>query len=88
MKQTLLDLWYGNIHPSSNATNKSSEISELLGYLDRHYTCLETLLDIEGKNTLEKFNDCHIEIQSITRENAFIEGFSLATKLLIEAIDN
>lgn len=85
MKNTLIDLWNGNIS-LSNHTIHSEEAKQLVGYLDRHHSDLSAKLDASGKESLQKFADYYDELLSLETENAFVQGFSLAAKLFSEAL--
>ena len=84
-KQTLIELWNGNIAPSSDGL-KTPQQTELLAYLDRHSKSISKKLDKEGLESFEKFKDCYDELYKIACEDAFVKGFSLASKMLSEAL--
>ena len=85
MKPTLTELWNGNIHPISDADRLVKNERELIDYIDRHFQNLNSTLDENGKETLNKLIECYDELLSHECEAAFIEGFSLAAKLITEA---
>lgn len=86
MKQTLADLWYGNIHPMTDGDLEVKNEEELESYLDRHFQYLESHLDEKGKEILKKFTDCYDELMLNRCEYAFSQGFTLAAKLLTESL--
>ena len=85
MKTTLTDLWYGNLAPCSGNHIHREEIARLTDYIDKHRQELVCKLDAEGVESLEKLLQCQDELVLNECENAFVQGFSLATKLLSEA---
>ena len=85
MKPTLTELWNGNIHPISDADRLAENERELIGYIECHFQNLNSQLDEKGKETLKNLTECYDELLSHECEAAFIEGFSLAAKILTEA---
>ena len=83
----LEDLYYGNIVPQEKTFRKDSQYSTLLGYVQRHIDDLNATLTEEQKETFEKFHDCKEEMHSISEVNAFISGFKLAMRIMIEVMD-
>ncbi len=84
MKKTLIDLWYGNLTPNTSNNIHASEITRLTDYVERHQQELKNKLDTNGVKNLEKLQQCYDELLLSECENAFVQGFSLAVKLLSE----
>lgn len=84
MKQTILEIWNANMLDMRKHCVAQSRSRELAGLLDKHHTRLEQLLNDEGKELLEKFEDCYNEMESVECEAAFVSGFVLAARLMIE----
>ena len=84
MKNTISDLWYGNINP--NDVKADEKEKEIIGYIERYYTDLNSLLNESGKDVLERFTDCYDELISDDCEKAFIRGFTLAVRLMVESL--
>ena len=85
MKDTLKELWNGELAPWSKKWETEKEARELVGLLERHKEDLENELGANGKEALEKYKDCHEELQSIGCEEAFISGFSLGVRIVAQA---
>ena len=85
-KQTLIELWNGNICPLTDECGNSQETAMLLEYINRHDAEISKKLDKEGQESFEKFKDCYDELLSSGCEKAFVKGFSLASKILSEAL--
>ena len=83
-KPTLVDLWHGNIDPFLESQCDPRQ-TELIEFLERHSKEVSEKLDKEGLESFEKFKDCYLELLSISCENAFVKGFSLASKILSES---
>ena len=49
MKNTIKELWHGNIVPQEDSRTNSTEMKELLGYISRHYADLEKALPMSRK---------------------------------------
>ena len=86
MKNTLIRLWNGELEPCSEKEYRYDEVIQLSRYLDRHHNDILVQLNDEGKEILEKFEDCYAELKNIVREDAFIKGFSLGVRFLAEGL--
>ncbi|MBQ5746317.1 MAG: hypothetical protein IIV81_00115 [Clostridia bacterium] len=86
MKRSLAELWNGEIHPCEDNFIRKEEEKELSSLIERNKEKLERLLNEEGKSTLSALDDCIYEMQSLIGEEAFINGFSLAVRIMSEAI--
>ena len=87
MKQTLSDLWHGNINPISEKRETDDEkTKKLRGELEICYNILWSKLDSEGKQVLDKLRSSHNELSITDTEDSFIQGFSLAVKMMTESL--
>ncbi len=84
MKNTIIDLWYGNINPKDTKADEKEK--EIIGFIERHYNNLNSLLNDNGKDVLERFTDCYDELILDECEKAFMQGFSLAVRLMVESL--
>ena len=84
MKDTILELW--NEYVISGNLDFENDEQKLMGYIERHRNNLISELDEKGKDSFQKFEDCFDELLDIECRNAFKQGFSLATKLVAEAL--
>ena len=82
----LEELWYGNISPCERDFKKGSKYSELLGYIVRHEEYLQKRLNVEEKEILEKLTEFTNEMYSIAEREAFVRGFTLGAKIIIEVM--
>ena len=85
--KTLEDLYYGNIVPQEKTFRNDSHYATLLSYVERHMNNLLSSMSNEQKVTFEKYRDCKEEMQTISEVNAFISGFKLAMRIMIEVMD-
>ena len=82
----LEELWYGNISPCERNFKKGSKYSELLGYIVRYEEDLQKRLNVEEKEILEKLTEFTNEMYSIAEREAFVRGFTLGAKIIIEVM--
>ena len=86
MTSILTDLWYGNLEPCNERSKRLEEMKQLLKLMNRHSEDLNRDLTSNQKEILEKFLECNRELEAIECTDAFMKGFSLAVKLLGEAL--
>ena len=84
----LEDLYYGNLFPHEKCAKLNDETKELLGLLNRNEEKLTANLSNEQKETFEKYKDCNQEISEICERNAFLNGFRLGARIIIEVVNN
>ena len=82
----LEDLWYGNIRPGERTIRRGSELDNLLKLMCQNEDDLMQGLSEKQKESFEKFKDCQSEITDILETEAFISGFTIATKFMIEVM--
>ena len=63
-------------------------MKELLGLLNRNEEKFTETLSNEQKETFEKYKDCNREISEICERNAFLNGFRLGARIIIEVVNN
>jgi len=86
MRNILEELWYGNISPQEQSTEHNREIKSLLGLIGKNRDTLSADLSQEQKATLEKFEDCIVEMYSIVEREAFAYGFRIGGRLMLETL--
>ena len=86
MKQTIEELWHGNIIPQEDSRTNSPEMKELLSYMARHHEDLEKSFTDEQKEIFEKFDDCWSEYASYAEEAIFNYAFRLGMRIAIETL--
>ncbi len=84
----LEDLYYGNLFPHKKCAKLDDEMKELLGLLNRNEEKLTETLSDEQKEIFEKYKDCNQEISEICERNAFLNGFRLGARIIIEVVNN
>ena len=82
----LEDLWFGNISPWERPFKKDGAYSELLTLVIRHQDDLKSRLNDEEKEIFEKYADCSTEMHDMTEREAFVKGFTLGARIIIEVL--
>ncbi len=88
MRNTLEDLYYGNIAPNAQDMAPNSELKRATDRVARFENQLTEQLDEAGQSVLAKLIESQQEIDSITAMENFILGFRLGAKIVIECMDN
>ena len=86
MRETIEELWHGNIIPQEDSRTNSSEMKDLLSYMARHHEDLEKSFTDEQKEIFEKFHDCWSEYASLAEEAIFVYAFKLGGRLMLETL--
>lgn len=86
MKPTIEDLWNGNITSAEKCGVGDPEIGNLVILIERHKELLNKELGQQQKSIFEKYVDCTEEYMCLISKCAFSDGFSLASKLMTEAL--
>lgn len=83
---TVAQLWRGNLNPLHHFGNNNPDMKQLGERLCRYRDALEKSLDETAKELFEKYSDCLEEYLLVAYEQAFCDGFYLATKITAEAL--
>ena len=83
---TLENLYYGNIAPHEYKVERGSEYDVTAKLVIRHEQELSATLTEQQNTILEKIKDNHTELMNLGEHDAFCRGFSLAVRLLTEAM--
>ena len=87
MKETIRQLFYGNIFPCERCGNNNVEIKSLSRKLIESREKLRECLTEEQKSLLEQYDDMTYELHALYNEEFFVEGFSLGAKIVKEATE-
>ena len=87
MRNTLEDLYYGNITPGAQQIVPNSKLKKAVDRVTRFESQLTERLDETGQTILSKLIESEDEIESITARENFILGFRLGTKITMECMD-
>ena len=87
MRNTLEDLYYGNITPGVQQIAPNSELKRATDRVARFEDQLTERLDEDGKTILAKLIESKDEVESMTALENFILGFRLGAKITMECMD-
>ena len=87
MRNTLEDLYYGNITPGAQQMAPNSELKRATDRVARFESQLTERLDEDGQTILAKLIESQHEIDSITALENFILSFRLGAKITMECMD-
>lgn len=82
----LEELYYGNLNPTDIVTLPNNQTDSMLVLVDRNKKKLEEVIDNEQRKALDKYVESSTELSVLVECEAFIKGFSLATKILAQAL--
>ena len=88
MRNTLEDLYYGNITPGAQQIMPNSELKRATDRVALFESQLTERLDEDGQTILAKLIESQHEIDSITALENFILGFRLGARLIAESMDD
>lgn len=86
MSQTIINLWNGNVAPGEHCGSHDPEANKLIALMERNREKLNGGLTEAQKAIFHKYIDCADEYLMRMMELAFCEGFSLGSRLTIEAL--
>ena len=81
-------LYYGNIAPHEYEVVRGSEYDVTAKLVIRHEQELSATLTERQKEVFQKFKDNQIELLNLGERDAFVRGFSLAVRLMVEAMNS
>ena len=87
MRNTLEDLYYGNITPGKQQVTPDSELSRATDRVARFESQLTERLDKEGETILAKLIESLVEVESIPALENFILGYRLGARIMAECMD-
>ena len=87
MRNTLEDLFYGNIVPNERQVTEKSELQRMVKRAAECERALTELLDEKDRYALTALTSAQQKIDSITAIENFIMGFRLGVRLIMECMD-
>lgn len=84
MNKLISQLWYGNLRPSDNLSN--AEIKKLELLMEKNLEKLSSHLSSKSAEIFSTYNECVNEYVLEISEQAFLEGFSIGVKMMVEAM--
>lgn len=86
MKETLIDLFRGNIMPCECLGVENKETAHLSESVERSKKKLLQSLNDEQRELLEKYEACINEMHDSICEESFVEGYRLGARMTLEAL--
>lgn len=87
MKQTISDLWNGEIAPIERCGVRDVQANQLMHIAAQNREALRGELSEAQKEKLQKLLDCSEQYMLRMMELSFRDGFSLGVKLTAEAMN-
>ena len=88
MRNTLEDLYYGNITPGAQQIVPNSELKRATDRVARFESQLTERLGKAERTILAKLIESQDEVESITALENFILGFRLGARITMECMDD
>ena len=85
---TLENLYYGNIAPHEYEVVRGREYDITAKLVIHHEQELSAMLTERQNAILQKIKDNHTELMNLGERDAFCRGFSLAVRLMVEAMSS
>jgi len=85
MRKILEELYHGNINPTCKQFHRGTQYDETLRCMCKNDEKLLTMLEGKEKETFEKYKDCIEEVHQFNEEDAFVTGFRLGARMIIES---
>ena len=79
-------LWNGTLTPCRDCGSCDPEIKNLMELMQRNHDALMSLLAAPQQELFQKYQDCAKEYGYLISAHAFQDGFSLAVRLMTEAM--
>lgn len=83
----LEEFWYGNIQPNEKAIPLNSRHAKLLNLVVQNEDALIPLLSEGARELFGKFKDAQDELSSMNECDAFMLGFRLGGRFMLEVME-
>lgn len=84
----LEEFWYENIQPNVKSIPAGSRYAKLLQFVVQNEDALIPLLSEDAKEVFNKFREAQDELSSINECDAFMLGFRLGGRFMLEVMEN
>ena len=82
----LEELWYGRINPSQRTQPDDKSASELTEQIVEKEDELSALLSDEARKILDQMRDKQLDLSTSNEREAFISGFRLGARIMLEVM--
>ena len=84
----LSELWYGNIEPQDRKIPRDKEYKQLLNKICKYEEQFRGIFSPEQQADFEDYENATISVTAICEEAAFIYGFRLGAKIMLEVLED
>jgi len=84
--RVLSELWYGNIEPQDRTIPRNGEYKKLLSKICEYEEQFRGIFSPEQQKDFEDYENATISVTAISEEAAFVEGFRLGAKMMLEML--
>ena len=84
----LSELWYGNIEPQDRTIPRNGEYKKLLTKICEYEEQFRGIFSPEQQKDFEDYENTTISVTAICEEAAFIYGFRLGAKIMLEVLED
>ena len=88
MEKILKLLYHGGIRPLERSCPTDPDYLELQSQYDGRHDVLVDMLNEQGQELLEELIDIRIQLDRYADEDAFIYGFKLGAKIMLEGLED
>lgn len=86
MRKTLEALYFGNLHPTETSAHKKSRYWQVSKQANEAYDRVRETLSIEQQSLFDNFVTLQLSTQSEAELEAFILGYRIGTRLIIDSL--
>ena len=84
----LSELWYGNIEPQDRTIPRTGEYKKLLTKICEYEEQFRGIFSPEQQKDFENYENATISVTAIIEEVAFVYGFRLGAKIMMEVLED
>lgn len=84
MKNIILELYHGNVHPENTVFTADSEYGEYLKIITGNQDKLNAILGDVEKELLTELMGAESDLRSGGEEEAFVNGFQIGAKFILD----
>ena len=88
MRKTLEALYFGNLHPTETSAHKKSRYWQVSKQSNVAYDKVQAMLSDEQRSAFNHFVTLQLSTQSEAELEAFILGYRIGTRLLIDSLSD
>jgi len=86
--QTIKDFYYGNLIPADRQMMKGSEVIRVAAELSKTEKLLQEMAGEDMTSLLERYEKAQSQLNSITAEANYIDGFKTGARFMMEILDD